>query len=187
MSTKIIIHRIVNVLIAILVAAFLAFTAKTVFYKAENQVKSVERLVANSADLKKEIADMQDEQANSQETKRVLRSVLDFQISHPKYVMFVSGADGVIRVVDGSVTKWGYTATQLIGTKVQNLRPEADRIKCLINCGEAAKSPVVVEVCKFDKSVLLGADLNEYSVDGGMVWFPHSGELLTLFAPTLQE
>ena len=179
--------KIRALLIASFVVALMGITAKSIFFKAKEHAEETTQLAQTAVALEQKVVTLEEYAAAMTASRATLLSVIDFHIDNPRSVLFVANPDGVITDVDGVVSKWGYTRTQLIGMRVEDLRPKSDRVGYRINYTARAKEGKTGDVFFFNDSILLGGDGNEYRVNGGVFWHGDRKEFVAFIAPTASE
>lgn len=180
-------RKISALIIAATVVALMALTTKTLFFKAKEHSAETTQLAVTAEKLEQKVVTLEDHVEEMSKRRATLLSVIDFHIDNPRTVLFIASRDGVILEVEGSVVKWGYTKNQLIGTRIEELRPKAERIAYKLNYSARAGEGKTGEVYFFEDKILLGGDGNEYRVHGGVFWHGEREEFVAFLAPRVSE
>jgi hypothetical protein len=180
-------NRICTTLTAALVVVTLAFAAKVLFFKAKTHSEETKHLAETAVMLGQQVESLEQRASIVETRKDMLLGFLNFQIDNPDTVLMVANLDGLITEVDGDVAKWGYTRKQLIGMKMENLRPASDRIAYRINYMARAREGETGGVYFFRDRKLLGGDGNEYATNGGVFWHEGRREFVAFIAPVVVE
>lgn len=180
-------RKIRALLIASFVVAIMAMTANRLFFKAKEHAEETTQLAETAVKLEQQVVTLEEHAEILKQRRDTLISVFNFQIDNPRSVLFIATPEGVITDVDGVVSKWGFTRTQLIGMKIEELRPKSKRIGYALSYKNRMAEGATAEVRFFENETLLGGDGKEYPVSGGVFWHNDRKEFVAIIAPVVTE
>lgn len=113
-----------------------------------------------------------------------MQNVVDFITANPRFIVITASPKGKILSVSGSLEVFGIEEDDLIGLKVEDLRPEKSRKKHKARYEERVKEGPTGEVFFFENKIMWLPQERRKAVNGATLWHHNRNYLVSFIAPT---